>query len=579
MFRKYSIFVLVLISFLSCKDDIKVDDKLKIRIGISREPSALLPFKRQGNVEKQINPYLYLQLADFDPITLKNIPVLLEKLPSETHIDTGKYRKTYRYNLSFKSNAKWDNGSSITGNDYLFSVKILLNPMIDMHPVIPSLYKNIIDIVVDKGNPQNFSVYAKDDYMLTKELVANMEIYPEYFYDSLKVMRNIDLQVLQNSKEALKVLEHIEGAKELAKKYNSSYFMRDNISNSGPYKLNKWLSNQYVELIKKENYWAKDVNNIYLKNNPDKIVFKILPDKTTALSELKNYNIDLLHNVNGSDFLKMKNDESYNKQFDFFSPLSLRYNVIILNNRRPILKDKNVRRALAHLIDMDFIIKMNGTGKEKRLISPIHPSKPYYNKDLKPIDFDVKKAISLLKNSGWSDSNGDGVLDKYINNKQINLKLSITISGNKFSKNIALLLKENAKKAGVEIEILNRGKKNYRKDKRSFNFDLIVAGSSKDIVDYDPYPKWHSDNIGAGSSNQSGFVNNDCDRIIEQIRSEKDKQKLYKLYRGFQKIIYDEQPVIFLYVPTNNIIINKKYSIKTSVKKPGYFANTTQRTK
>jgi peptide/nickel transport system substrate-binding protein len=132
------------------------------------------------------------------------------------------------------------------------------------------------------------------------------------------------------------------------------------------------------------------------------------------------------------------------------------------------------------------------------------------------------------------------------------------------------------KQSSEEIEIKNRGKKNYRKDKKQFDFDMIISGSSKDLVDYDPYPKWHSDNIGSGGSNQSGFVNEQCDRIIEKIRTEKEQNNLNKLYSEFQQIIYDEQPVIFLYVPTNNIIINSNYEIITSVKKPGYFANTVQ---
>lgn len=566
--------VFILTAFISCKSNVKVNNNSVVKIGISREPSALLPFKRQGSVEKQINPYIYIQLADFDPVSLKNIPILLEKMPNETKIDTGIYKGTYRYDLIFRKIAKWDNGTSITGMDYLYSAKILLNPMIDMHPAIPSLYKNIVDIVLDEDNPQKLSVYAKSDYLLTKELVTNFEIYPEYFYDSIRVMRQIDLKTLLNSDDVSEKVAQIKGAKELAKKYNSSYFMRENISNSGPYRINKWLSNQYVELVKKENYWGNSLNDItYLQNKPDKIIFKILPDKSTALSELKNNNIDILNNVSANDFLSMQNDSTYSERFNFYNPLTLKYNVVIINNRKPLLKDRNIRLALAHLIDIDFLIKMHGVGKEKRLVSPIHPSKPYYM-PFKALEYDIDKAKKLLSLSGWSDSNRDGIIDKNIQGKNTRLHLSITISGNKFSKTLALTLKENAKKAGIEIEIKNRGKKNYRKDKKRFDFDLIVSGVSKALVDYDPYFKWHSDNIGAGGSNLSGFNNEKCDRLIEEIRTEKAQPKKYKYYELFQQLIYYYQPVIFLYVPTNKIISAKNVNILTSVKRPGYFVNT-----
>ncbi len=578
MYRLFVILSFILL-YGSCKNDIPRDDSSKeivFKIGISKDPAALHPFIKRGRVEMQINPYIFLQTADFDPISHRLIPVLLKYNPTEIKIDTGKHKGLLKYTLEFKTDAKWDNGSTISAADYIFTVKMLLDPMLDIHPSIRNQFKNIRDIVLDQNNLQKLDIYTVNDYMLSKELVTNLELYPEYFYDSLHILRKYEYSFFLNTNKIAKLLAKAPEINQFTKKNNGTYFMREHISGVGPYKLLKWEANRYLSLVKKKNWWGEKYSRInsYLENNPDKIIFKIIPDKTTALAELKNGNIDLLSDVSGIDFKKLKVDTLYNKKLDFYSPLALKYSVIVINNRNKILKDKRVRRALAHLTDIDFIIKTYGTGKEKRLVGPIHISKQYYNKSLTPINYNVQKANKLLSDAGWKDTDRNGVLDKLIDAKKTEFNIRFTIIGRKIEKNVALLLKENAKKVGINIEIINKTRKEYRNDRKTFKFDLLLSTVSKDLVDYDPYPKWHSDNITPGKSNLTGFHTDECDRIIEKIISTKNPKEKDDLYKKFQKIIYENQPAIFLYVPTNNIIVNNKYKIVTSVKRPGYFANT-----
>lgn len=571
--------LLFILTFVSCKND-KTNvntEKFTVRIGVNKEPTALFPLKRNGKAERPININIFSQTCDFDPITLENTPVLLNNIPNEIAVDTGIYKKSFRYDLEFKKDATWDNGSSITALDYIFTVKMMLNPMVEIHPAIRSLYSKIKGIEIDSNNNKSFSVFTDNNYMLSQEMVTNLDIYPEYFYDSLLILRNIDIKTLKNKEIAIKTLEFIDSTNSFAKKINSVHFMRNNISGAGPYKLNEWESGQYISLKKKKNWWGDKYDNIsYLKNNPDEIIFKIIPDKTTSLTELKNGNIDMISGVDGRDFLKMKNDEKYKNKFNFYNPLSMQYYIIALNNRNTILKDKNIRKALAHLVDVDFLIKTFGTGKDKRLFSPIHPSKKYYYDSLKPIDIDIEKAKEMILNAGWIDSNKDGILDKIIDGKKTDLKLSISITGKSLGKSIALMMKENASKVGMSIEIINKSSKNLRNSLKRADFDIAPGVSSKDMVDYDPYAKWHSDNAAPGKSNRYGYSNEKCDEIIENIRNTRDLNKRQKYYMEFQKYIYEEQPIIFLYVPTNNIIINNKFKIQPSVKRPGYFANTIE---
>ncbi|MEZ4908388.1 MAG: ABC transporter substrate-binding protein, partial [Saprospiraceae bacterium] len=547
------------------------NDIFNITIGIEREPSALFPIKRSADVERQVFQYIFMQCADYDPITLENTPLLLEKFPDKTSIDTGTYKGSYRYDISLRDNAKWDNGSEITGFDYLFTIKMILFPAIELHPSLRALYKHIIGIEINEDNPKKFSVYTDKSYMLSDELVTNMEIFPEYFYDSLKVLREINLSDIINNNINEEILVASE-LQDFISKINGAYFMRDHISGAGPYKLESWIANNQIVLSKKENWWGQDISDIsYFKNYPEKLIFKIIPDKTTEFIELKNGNVDLIQGEFGQDFVSMHKDEKNKDKFNFFDPLSLQYYSLILNNRNKILEDVNVRKALAHLVDVNSLLKTFGTGGEMRMITPVHPEKKYYDKNLTPIDFNIDKAKSLLSEAGWKENNG--ILEKSIDEKNVKLKLSISITGQSFGKSLALQLKENAAKAGIEIEIITVAGNNYRNMLKNNDFDMTPVIGGSDLADEDPFNDWASANAGVGGTNLSGFHDKECDEIIDKIRNASDKEKRAEYYKEFQKIIYDQQPVIFLYFPTNNIIVDKKYDSFASIKRPGYFAN------
>lgn len=566
-----SLFLLSILIF-SCKEN-NEKNNFSVVIGLNSDPQALLPIKRNSDIERQVNQYIFIQAADYDPFTLKNIPILFEKLPQEVLVKDGLYKNTYRYDLKFRPESKWENGSPITAYDYLFTIKMILIPGVEVHPALRLLYSNIRNIEIDKNDDKKFSVYTTSDYLLSDELVTNMEIFPEYFYDSLKTMRTIPLTALlaNNNLDTF----NTNNKTDFATKINSAYFMRDHINGAGPYKLISWSPNNYIKLQKKQNWWGEDFKTIpYLNNNPDEIIYKIIADKNTALTELKSGNIDVLSGELGNDFIKMKSDPIYKDKFSFYNPLSTQYYSLMINNRNPILKEKSVRKAISRLIDVDLLINTFGTGGERKTVSPIHPAKEYFNKSLKEVDFNVEEAKKILVESGWKDSDGNGILDKVINGRKSDLKISITITGKAFGKSLAMQLKQNAEKAGINIDIVTQPNKSFKKALDDLDFDLAPIIGSQDLADIDPYSEWHSDNIQKGGSNVSGFANEDCDKIIDLIRTTRDKNKRNALYLDFQKILYEEQPVVFLFIPTNNIIVSKKFTSEASIKRPGYFANT-----
>ena len=67
---------------------------------------------------------------------------------------------------------------------------------------------------------------------------------------------------------------------------------------------------------------------------------------------------------------------------------------INLNNEK--FKDVRVRKALAHAVDKEQIISTLLFGLATPVESMVQPDKKYYNKNLKPYQFDPLERIELL---------------------------------------------------------------------------------------------------------------------------------------------------------------------------------------
>ena len=136
------------------------------------------------------------------------------------------------------------------------------------------------------------------------------------------------------------------------------------------------------------------------------------------------------------------------------------------------------------------------------------------------------------------------------------------------------MLQQNCKEAGIAIDIVTKDPKLIPQDIASRRFDLYPTGVQLGLYPEDLYQSWHSSNDFPGGSNRFGFNNPKADQLLESLRETTDVEETKRLMREFQELIYEEQPLIFLYVPTNNIVYNKNLNVKTSIKAPGFLINT-----
>jgi peptide/nickel transport system substrate-binding protein len=568
---KLSFLFLICISFFSCKTE-KTDGENVIHIRLKKDPERINPLIFPNPTAREIFQYIHLPMADYDPNSLVLTPILIKQIPTEMAIDTGNFKGGIAFDIEMDDFAKWDNGTPITAEDYVFTLKAINLPLTNSGKY-RDLTKNISAVEVDQSNPKRFRVIFAKDYMLALETAINIEVYPRYFYDSLNVLSSYKLSDFIDENEAKLKADSV--LVRFAETFNGNVFSREKISGSGPYKFVSWTADQNIVLEKKSNYWGIGKNVAQLQQNPDKMIFHIIPDELTAISQLKAGAIDLINEVSGDNYESLQADNELKDFFSFYHPALTKQYLISMNNQDPLLSDVKVRKAIAHLVDVDNIINAIEKGKGSRTVAPIHPLKKTHNKDLTPVPFDIEKAKTLLMEAGWKDNDNNGILDKEISGDSKDLKFEILVSGLELGKKIAILLKENASKVGMDIEITEKDFKVIRAEYiKNRKFQLVPTVISQDLQMWDDMSKWHSDNDSPEGSNDMSYRNATTDGLIDDILATKDDAQRIELYKKIQQQIYDDQPVVFLYAPEERIIVSKKWASTATVKRPGYLANT-----
>ena len=558
-------------SLFSCKTDRNNEDNT-IHIRLKKDPERINPLLFPNPTSREIYQYIHLPLADLDPDDLELSPILIDKIPVEMSIDTGKYKGGVYFDITILPEAKWDNGSPITAEDYLFTLKAINLPISNAGKT-REITQNISEVIPDPSDPKKFRVIFAKDYILALEAAVNIEIYPRYVYDSLNVLSSYNFVDLNEANEAK--IKADSGLVQFADRFNSNTFSRDIISGSGPYKFVSWVSDQNIVLEKKSNYWGASNKHKSLSQGPDKMVFHIIADELAAVSQLRSGTIDVINEISADSYKELSEDSAIKENFSFFHPALIKQYFININNQDPILSDRNVRRALAHLVDVDNIISNLESGMGVRSVGPVHPIKKTFNKDLVPLPFDPSKAKELLSQSGWKDGDADGILEKVINGKKTNLDIEILISGQELGKKLALMLQESAQNAGINLRITEKDFKLIRAENlKTRKFQLVLAVISQDIIAWDDLNKWHSKNDTPDGSNEMSYRNKVTDDMIDNILVTKDINERIGLYKKIQEQIYNDQPAIFLYAPEEKIVISKKWNSSATAKRPGYVANT-----
>ena len=290
-----------------------------------------------------------------------------------------------------------------------------------------------------------------------------------------------------------------------------------------------------------------EANDDYFEGRPyiDELVYRVFHDLSTQFLELKSGSLDSME-LTPQQYLFQTKGGNWERDFQKFKYLSFSYAYLGFNMESPFFKDVRVRQAMNYAIDKDEIVKGVLMGQVYPAMVPYKPGTWVYNDKLKPYGYKPEKAKELLKESGWTDSDGDGILDR--NGKPFAFTI-LTNQGNSLRIKAATIIQNRLKDVGIAVKIRTVEWAAFLKefiDKG--RFDATILGWNI-LQDPDIYSVWHSSKAVPGGLNFVKYKNSELDELLDRGRSTLDQAKRKDIYDRNQEIMHVEQPYCFLYVP------------------------------
>jgi peptide/nickel transport system substrate-binding protein len=328
---------------------------------------------------------------------------------------------------------------------------------------------------------------------------------------------------------------------------NNSKFARDPIG-TGPYKFKTWKTQEKIELV---------ANHGYFEHRPfiDRYISRVIPDEATIFLELQTQGLDSA-GLSPLQYKRQIDTPFFKKYYRKFQLPSFTYTYLGYNLSDPKFKDKRVREALNYAVNKKEIINLVFLGLARVANGPFVPESWAYNSEVKPAEFDPRKARELLKEAGWSDSNGDGKIDK--DGRSLDFTI-ITNQGNEERLKTAQVIQRRLKDIGIEVKIKVVEWSVFLTqfiDKRNFEAVLLAWSLPREPDNYDI---WHSSKTKEGEFNFLGYKNEEIDRCLIEARRTFNQEQRKAYYHKINAILYQDQPCMFLYVPDSLSLLHNRF--------------------
>ncbi|MED3764292.1 peptide ABC transporter substrate-binding protein [Ureibacillus sp. FSL K6-8385] len=417
---------------------------------------------------------------------------------------------TYTFKLR---DAKWSNGDPVTAHDFEYAWKWVLNPE-NASEYASILYpiKNAEAYNKGEAKADDVGVKAEDD----KTLVVTLDQPTPYFLEltAFKTYYPVNKNVAEKN----------------PKWYTEAG--EDYVTN-GPFLLDSWNHNKDITLKKNPDYW--DADNVAL----EKVNITMVESEQTATTMFDNGEIDFL----GSPFQTVSLDaiDQYKKE----GILNIEDYAAIywykFNTTDEILKNKNIRKALALAIDRQGLIDNVTKGEQKPALGMVPAAIKGFEKDRGYFkDNDVEEAKKALE---------QGMKELGISKPEdINIKISFNTS--EAHSAIAQFIQENWRKnLGINATLDNSEWQVYL-DKLS-NLDYQV-GRLGWIADYnDAYSFLEQFDSADNGNNDTGWENPEYTKLLREANKQTDEEKRLELLKQAEAIIMEEFPVAPIYYYTS----------------------------
>jgi peptide/nickel transport system substrate-binding protein len=385
-----------------------------LRFAESSEPSSLNVMLNASAVSGDLSMFIYSYAVRYND-KAQPVPDALVEIPTVANGDVTKDGLTLKYKL--RRNIKWQDGKPLTCTDLKFTWQAVMNPHNNV--VTTDGYKDIRDI--DCSDPYVAVIHMKKLYAPYLQQLwgvnGNAAILPAHL-----------LAKYNDDKGSLNTAA-----------YNSMPI------GSGPFKVIEWQRGVEVRMQANPDFYLG-------KPKLNQVVFKIMPDENTMITQLRTHEIDMLARGTGLSWPRYVSLAQPGSGLVAVRIDNYLFTHVDFNLQRPLLQDHTVRLALAYAVNRDEIVTkvMHGSAVSAQTDQSPQLSWAYTNA-FEHHPFDPAKARQLLDSDGWKPG-PDGVRVK--NGQRLSFDLSCIAEAN-YARQIETLLQRQWREIGVEAVIKN----------------------------------------------------------------------------------------------------------------------------
>lgn len=289
--------------------------------------------------------------------------------------EIGPDNRTYTFHLN--KDAKWHDGVDFTAEDVQFSADALANP--DSGSVYTGSFVDTVESwrVVDEDT---FEIIAKEPVFTFLYDIQPLAIVPKHIWENTPLLEWRTDPGATGTDPA-------------------------RVIGTGPFKFQEWRQGESVSLVRNDDYYGKVP---YL----DGYTLLVWPDQTAAVNALLAGEIDAtglesadvaaLEGTPGISITKFPARGFLYYEFNLDPEVTTKW------------QDERVRQALMYALDRESIANdiLLGHAEVAQGTQP-RVSYAYSPEEIATkYTFDPEKAKSLLAEAGWTDTDGDGILDK-----------------------------------------------------------------------------------------------------------------------------------------------------------------------
>ena len=325
---------------------------------------------------------------------------------------------------------------------------------------------------------------------------------------------------------------------------------------SGPYKVNSFSPGNYLFLSANEN-WHNDTPYVKRIN----VTFK--PTNRELIDEYEFNRVD-------AAITRAATAGQYRTGI---ANLNITYRTrqletLLMNSNKIAfpLDDEKVRQAVRYAIDIDSICNNVYSGMATRTNTPFPADTWMYNENAFQYEYNPEKAKQLLAEAGWEDLDGDGVLDKIVDdaNKRLHLRLwCYEEQDNNVREQAAALIRSMLEEVGFEIKLEVLPFNTVKERLQARNFDLCLAAYQMDVVP-DPGFLLMSSNTG----NYVSYKSSKMDKLFNELRTTMDFDSYQRLLHEIQEQYALDCPFLCLYYRNGALLTRKVFSNERDTREP-----------